>query len=363
MQSNNNKYIVKLGTRGSKLALYQANTVKNKLLNVFKEQNIDANVEIITIKTSGDKIMHASLSSFGGKGLFVKEIEEALLAGEIDIAVHSLKDVPQVIPDELTIGCVLKRDDPRDCLILKDESAIDKLINSGKTALINLNSNLANNENINHINHINTKKNRTSFVDAVSLLKPHSIVGTSSLRRKILMQRLRDDLIFEPLRGNIDTRIKKVKDGFFDAIILSSSGLIRLGLEHLIDFYLDPFVFIPQCGQGVIAIEFAKENQSLAEILQFINDENTFVSTYAERQFIRILDCGCASPVGVYSYFDFNSSPAEIEINIKGFVSNIDGQYLEEQIKGSKFKYKELGKKLAQIIIEKGGAEILSKNK
>ncbi len=366
MQLNNDKYILKLGTRGSKLALYQANTVKDKLLNVFKEQNIDTDVEIITIKTSGDKIVHASLSSFGGKGLFVKEIEEALLAGEIDIAVHSLKDVPQVIPDELTIGCVLKRDDPRDCMILKNESAIDLL--NGKAVRKNLNSGLANNENINHINNnnIDTKKNRVSFVDVVSLLKPRSIIGTSSLRRRILMQRLRDDLIFEPLRGNIDTRIQKVKDGFFDAIILSSSGLIRLGLEHLIDFYLDPFVFIPQCGQGVIAIEFAKENQGLAEILQFINDENTFVSTYAERQFIKILDCGCASPVGVYSYFDFNSSlnnENEIEINIKGFVSNIDGQYLEEQIKGSKSEYKELGKKLAHLIIEKGGSEILSKNK
>ena len=359
MQLNNSKYIVKLGTRGSKLALYQANTVKDKLLNVFKEQNIDADVEIITIKTSGDKIMHASLSSFGGKGLFVKEIEEALLAGEIDIAVHSLKDVPQVIPDELTIGCVLKRDDPRDCIILKNESAIDQF--SGKTTRVNLNSELANN----HINNnIDTKKKVASFVDVVGLLKPHSIIGTSSLRRRILMQRLRDDLIFEPLRGNIDTRIQKVKNGFFDAIILSSSGLIRLGLEHLIDFYLDPFVFIPQCGQGVIAIEFAKENQGLGAILQFINDENTFVSTYAERQFIKILDCGCASPVGVYSYFDADSSlNNEIEINIKGFVSNIDGQYLEEQIKGSKSEYKELGKKLAQIIIEKGGAEILSKNK
>lgn len=361
MQLNNGKYILKLGTRGSKLALYQANTVKDKLLNVFKEQNIDANVEIIIIKTSGDKMTHASLSSFGGKGLFVKEIEEALLAGEIDIAVHSLKDVPQVIPDELTIGCVLKRDDPRDCIILKNESAIDQLI--GKTARINLNLELANNH-INNNNNIDTKKNVDSFVDVVSWLRPRSIIGTSSLRRRILMQRLRDDFIFEPLRGNIDTRIQKVKNGFFDAIILSSSGLIRLGLEHLIDFYLDPFVFIPQCGQGVIAIEFAKENQGLDEILQFINDENTFVSTYAERQFIKILDCGCASPVGVYSFFDAdNSLNNEVEINIKGFVSNIDGQYLEEQIKGSKSEYKELGKKLAQIIIEKGGAEILSKNK
>ncbi len=343
--NNSRKYIVKLGTRGSNLALFQANTVRNKLLNVFKGQNIDADVEIIPIKTSGDKITHASLSSFGGKGLFVKEIEEALLAEKIDIAVHSLKDVPQVIPDELVIGCTLKRDDPRDCLILKDGNK--------DTADIKIATN----------NNVISEKNVIACAAANGLLKGNAVVGTSSLRRRILMQRLRDDLIFEPLRGNIDTRIQKVKDGVFDAIILSSSGLIRLGLDRLIDFYLDPLVFIPQCGQGVIAIEFSKNNIELAEVLQFINDDDTFVSTYAERDFIRILDCGCASPVGVYSYLSGNDICGESKIYIKGFVSNINGEYLEEDLSGSKTEYKELGKKLAHKIIENGGLEILSKNK
>ena len=348
LSNNNRKYILKLGTRGSKLALYQANTVKNRLLNVFKGQNIDAGVEIIPIKTSGDKITHASLSSFGGKGLFVKEIEEALLAGKIDIAVHSLKDVPQVIPDELIIGCTLKRDDPRDCLILKDGTD-----GTEYTADVKIGTD----------NNTISEKNAAACAAAIGLLKRNAVVGTSSLRRRILMQRLRDDLIFEPLRGNIDTRIQKVKDGVFDAIILSSSGLIRLGLDPLIDFYLDPLVFIPQCGQGVIAIEFSKNNKELAEVLQFINDGYTFVSTYAERDFIRILDCGCASPVGVYSYLSDDDISGESKIYIKGFVSNMNGEYLEADISGSKTEYKELGKKLAHNIVEKGGLEILSKNK
>jgi hydroxymethylbilane synthase len=349
LSNNNRKYILKLGTRGSKLALYQANTVKNQLLNVFKEQNIDADVDIIPIKTSGDKITHASLSSFGGKGLFVKEIEEALLAGKIDIAVHSLKDVPQVIPDELIIGCTLKRDDPRDCLVLKDGTDGNK-----DTADVKIGANN---------NNIISEKNAIACAAAIGLLRRNAVVGTSSLRRKVLMQKLRDDLIFEPLRGNIDTRIQKVKDGVFDAIILSSSGLIRLGLDPLIDFYLDPLVFIPQCGQGVIAIEFSKNNKELAAVLQFINDDYTFVSTYAERDFIRILDCGCASPVGVYSYLSDNDISGESKIYIKGFVSNMNGEYLEADISGSNTEYKELGKKLAHIMIEKGGLEILSKNK
>ncbi|RZD17095.1 MAG: hydroxymethylbilane synthase [Candidatus Acididesulfobacter guangdongensis] len=348
LSNNTRKYILKLGTRGSKLALYQANTVKDQLLNVFKGQNIDAGVEIIPIKTSGDKITHASLSSFGGKGLFVKEIEEALLAGKIDIAVHSLKDVPQVIPDELIIGCTLKRDDPRDCLILKDGTD-----GTEYTADVKIGTD----------NNTISEKNAAACAAAIGLLKRNAVVGTSSLRRRILMQRLRDDLIFEPLRGNIDTRIQKVKDGVFDAIILSSSGLIRLGLDPLIDFYLDPLVFIPQCGQGVIAIEFSKNNKELAEVLQFINDGYTFVSTYAERDFIRILDCGCASPVGVYSYLSDDDISGESKIYIKGFVSNMNGEYLEADISGSKTEYKELGKKLAHNIVEKGGLEILSKNK
>ncbi|MDA8273106.1 MAG: hydroxymethylbilane synthase [Deltaproteobacteria bacterium] len=314
---------LKIGTRASLLALYQANLVKDKIKQLFGDQNKKIDIEIKTIKTSGDKILAASLSNFGGKGLFVKEIEEALFNEDIDIAVHSLKDVPQVIPEELTLGAVLKRDDPRDCVILKDKPESDKGLNS---------------------------------VNFVSLLKNHAIVGTSSLRRRVLFARLRDDIIFEPLRGNIDTRLGKLRDGFFDAIILSSSGLIRLNLSSNIDVYLDPLTFIPQCGQGAIVIEYKGARADIGEIIKPLNDEDTKFSVFAERACIKGLNCGCASPVGAYSYIEGN------DIHIKGFVSNTYGEYLEDGVTGKKMDYENVGKSLALSLIDKGGLEILEKN-
>ncbi len=314
---------LKIGTRASLLALYQANLVKDKIKQLFDDQNKKIDIEIKTIKTSGDKILTASLSNFGGKGLFVKEIEEALLNEDIDIAVHSLKDVPQVIPEELTLGAVLKRDDPRDCVILKDKPESDKGLDS---------------------------------VNFVSLLKNNAVVGTSSLRRRALFARLRDDIIFEPLRGNIDTRLGKLRDGFFDAIILSSSGLIRLNLSSNIDVYLDPLTFIPQCGQGAIVIEYKGARADIGEIIKPLNYEDTKFSVFAERACIKGLNCGCASPVGAYSYIDGN------DIHIKGFVSNTYGEYLEDGVTGKKTDYENVGKSLALSLIDKGGLEILEKN-
>ncbi len=314
---------IKIGTRGSKLALYQANLVKERLYAYYSGFSRDIAVEIITIKTSGDKILNASLSSFGGKGLFVKEIEEALFSGEIDIAVHSLKDVPQVIPGGLILGAALKRDDPRDCMILKDKP---------KTFGENYPENF------------------------VSLLKSHATVGTSSLRRRSLIARYRNDLIFEPLRGNIDTRLKKLKNGFFDAIVLSSSGLIRLNLESYIDIYLDPVKFIPQCGQGVIVIEHRIGRDDIKEIINPLNDADTYTAVFAERTCIRELNCGCASPVGAYACLKDDI------LHIKGFISNTEGEYLEDEFKGRKDDYENIGRSLALRLIDKGAFEILSKN-
>ncbi|MCL4321587.1 MAG: hydroxymethylbilane synthase [Deltaproteobacteria bacterium] len=314
---------LKIGTRGSKLALYQANLVKDKIKQLFGGKNKKIDIEIKTIKTSGDKILTASLSSFGGKGLFVKEIEEALFNEDIDIAVHSLKDVPQAIPEELTLGAVLKRDDPRDCIILKDKPE-----SSGGFDSVNF----------------------------ASLLKSRAIVGTSSLRRRALLARLRDDIIFEPLRGNIDTRLKKLRDGFFDAIVLSSSGLIRLNLSSCIDVYLDPFKFIPQCGQGAIALEYKGSRADIGEIIKPLNDEDTKFSVFAERACIKGLGCGCASPVGAYSHIEGDN------LHIKGFVSNLHGEYLEDEAAGKKTDYENIGKSLSLNLINKGGLEILNKN-
>ncbi|RZV40552.1 MAG: hydroxymethylbilane synthase [Candidatus Acidulodesulfobacterium acidiphilum] len=314
---------IKLGTRGSKLALYQANLVKSILESHYESLNETVSVEIITVKTTGDRILNASLSSFGGKGLFVKEIEEALFNGGIDIAVHSLKDVPQVIPEGLEIGVTLKRDDPSDCIILK------KKPQSPLTGYIQ---------------------------DLTGLLKKDAIVGTSSLRRRSLLNRYSEGLIFEPLRGNIDTRLGKVKKGFFDAIVLSSSGLARLNLQSYIDAYLDPSIYIPQCGQGVIAVEYKTIRDDIKEIMKPLNDEDTFKAVFAERACIRALDCGCASPVGAYAYIK------DGEIYIKGFVSNTAGEYLEDEFKGKKEDYENIGNGLALRLIEKGAVGILGKN-
>jgi len=314
---------LRIGTRGSKLALYQANLIKNKISRFFDNKDEKIDIEIKIIKTSGDRILNASLSDFGGKGLFVKEIEEALLLEDIDIAVHSLKDVPQVIPDGLILNTVLKRDDPRDCLILKDKPSSHAVLDS---------------------------KNFTS------LLKDGAIVGTSSLRRRSLMTRLCDNITFESLRGNVDTRLKKLQDGQFDAIVLSSSGLIRLGLSSHIDIYLDPFIFIPQCGQGVIAIEYKESRADMGRLVNPLNDEQTYFSVFAERACIKTLNCGCASPVGAYSYIEDN------RIHMKAFVSNIYGEYLEDEVTGAKTDYENVGKTMALSLIDKGGLKILEKN-
>lgn len=314
---------LKIGTRGSKLALYQANLVKDKINLLFENKDDKIDIEIKTIKTTGDKILTASLSSFGGKGLFVKEIEEALFSEEADIAVHSLKDVPQVIPEGLMLGAVLKRDDPRDCIVLRDKPKSFSWHN---------------------------------IQELLSLLKNNAIVGTSSLRRRSLLARMKDGIIFEPLRGNIDTRLQKLKDGSFDAIVLSSSGLIRLGLASNIDIYLDPLKFIPQCGQGAIAIEYKTSRDDIHQLIKSLNDEQTYFSVFAERACIKELNCGCASPVGAYSYIKGG------DLHIKGFVSNICGEYLEDEASGNKTDYENVGKSLALSLINKGGLEILEKN-
>lgn len=328
---------ITIGTRGSKLAMYQANLVKEKLLLAhagktgLKYNGVGENIEVDVkiIKTTGDKILNASLSNFGGKGLFIKEIEEALSEDSVDIAVHSLKDVPQVIPEEFKIGAALKRDDPRDCIILNDKY---------KTA--------------------NKEGIKGNLKDAVSSLKNGAVVGTSSLRRQALISKAGKGLKFEPLRGNIDTRLEKLRNGLYDAIILSSSGLIRLGLSEYIDAYLDPLSFIPQCGQGVIAIEYKKSRSDLDDIIGLLNDEDTALCVFAERACIRKLDCGCASPVGSYAYLLEDGK----SFTIKGFVSNIYGEYLEDSVKGDRKNFEEVGNRLALNLIDKGALEILKKN-
>lgn len=283
---------IRLGTRKSKLALWQAEFVKSKL------EAIGIHVELVLITTSGDKILDTPLANIGGKGLFVKEIEQALLNNEIDIAVHSLKDVPAQIPDTLIVDVFLEREDPRDAFISKTYKHIKDLPKNAK-------------------------------------------LGTSSIRRQVQILQTRDDLNIENLRGNVDTRLKKLEDGLFDGIILASAGIKRLGYEKYISSYLD---FIPAVGQGIVAIEYKKNRENLKDILKTINHHETYICALAERAFLEAVEGSCQIPMGAYACLTENG------ISIKGFIANEDGSnYRMSMLEGDDPIY--LGNKLAKELL------------
>ncbi|NLJ73037.1 MAG: hydroxymethylbilane synthase, partial [Syntrophomonadaceae bacterium] len=259
---------LKLGTRGSNLALWQAFYVAELLK---AKSNLE--VEIVVIKTKGDKILDVALSKIGDKGLFTKEIENQLLDYEIDIAVHSLKDLPSVITEGLTIGAVLNRENPNDVLIAKDGLTIDELPSGAK-------------------------------------------IGTSSLRRIAQLKAYRPDIITVDIRGNIETRIRKMQKEGLDGIILAYSGVKRLNLDHLISEVIDNGVLLPAVGQGAIAIEIRKNDSQIEEVMALINDEETYLTTKAERAFLRTLEGGCQVPIAAYAYIREN------KLNISGLVAS-----------------------------------------
>jgi len=268
---------LRLGTRKSKLALWQANFVKSKL------EALGLEIELVLITTTGDKILDTPLSKIGGKGLFVKEIENALMEDEIDFAVHSLKDVPAFIPQGLVVDIFLEREDPKDAFVSKSYKTLNELPPSAK-------------------------------------------IGTSSIRRKVQLLQKRQDLTIEDLRGNVDTRLKKLEDGLYDAIILASAGLKRLGLEGVISSYLD---FIPAVGQGIVAIEYKDSNKELSNILRQINHEPTYICALAERSFLETVEGNCQIPMGAHATL------TQDLIKIRGFIANEDGtNYRELTLEG-----------------------------
>ena len=298
---------ITIGTRGSKLALWQANHIKSEIEQYHK--NIKVNLEII--KTKGDKILDVPLALVGGKGLFVKEIEEALLEKRVDIAVHSMKDVPTFFPEGLYLPVITEREDYRDAFVS----------NNG----IKLND-----------------------------LPENSILGTSSLRRKSQLINLRNDLKIKDLRGNVDTRLKKLDNKEFDAIILAAAGLKRMGLEHRITEFLDSSLMIPAIGQGALGIELRKDDNEILEIVSFLKDDTTFFEVEAERAFLRTLEGGCQVPIGCYGKTENNI------LKLKGFVSSIDGKKLiKSEISGKVSDYAVLGVTLAEKILKSGGKDIL----
>lgn len=301
----NNK--LNIGTRGSQLALWQANWVKEQLIR--RHPNLD--VEIHTIKTTGDKILDVPLAKVGGKGLFVKEIEEALLDGSVDLAVHSMKDVPTELPEGLGIVAVSEREDPRDAVLSGSGTPILELPKGSK-------------------------------------------IGTSSLRRQAQLFAVRPDFVIEPLRGNINTRLRKLKEGMYDAIILAMAGVSRLGWENEVTEVIDPEVMLPAIGQGALGIEARLDDQTTLDRIAFLNDDVTSSCVTAERGFLHRLEGGCQVPIAAYAVREGD------EVVLTGLVASVDGkQIVRDTDRGPAAEAAELGSSLAERILEAGGREIL----
>jgi hydroxymethylbilane synthase len=300
---------LRIGTRGSQLALWQA----QKVFALIKEKYPETEIELLRIKTTGDKILDSPLAKIGDKGLFVKEIETALLNGEIDIAVHSAKDIPTEIPAGLTLAAFLKRDDPSDALISVGDLRLDEL-------------------------------------------KKGAVIGTSSLRRRAQLLAYRPDLIFVDLRGNVDTRLRKLESENLDAILLSGAGLTRLGLGDKITERLPASVVVPAVGQGLIVIEAREGDLETLDLIGFMNDRDTAVCVMAERAFSDAIGGGCQVPMGALAVLEGGT------IKISAVVASLEGDtVLKAQIDGPAEDGEALGRELAQTLQGMGASDILDK--
>ncbi len=301
------KHRMKIGTRGSKLALWQANWVKARI----DELPFDITTEIVTIKTTGDRIVDRPLAAVGGKGLFVKEIEKALMDGDIDLAVHSMKDMPGRLPDPLTIGAVPVRENPFDVLISRDNSDLDRLPSGAK-------------------------------------------VGTSSLRRASQTKHIRPDLTVMSIRGNLDTRIRKLESGEFDAIIVAAAGVIRLGMTRHVTQYLDESAMVPAAGQGALCIETRKQDDTVKQVADRLNHDETRLCVSGERAFLKKIEGSCHIPVGCFG------RTADDAIRLTGIVASEDGtEVVKETLTAQRNRVEQTGSDLAERLLEKGADKIL----
>jgi hydroxymethylbilane synthase len=298
---------LKIGTRGSQLALFQANWVKDRLVQAHP----DLRVTLIKIKTTGDKIQDAPLAKIGGKGLFVKEIEEALLKKRTDLAVHSIKDVPTEFPEGLHLSVITKREDPRDALISKDGKPLKDLPTGAK-------------------------------------------IGTSSLRRQAQLLHFRSDFELIPLRGNLDTRLKKLKTMNLDAIVLALAGVKRLGFDEKIAEIIPPEVSLPAIGQGALGIETRMADQEVESRIRLLNDRDSSIAINAERAFLKKLEGGCQVPIAAFARI------VGTTLHIDGLVGTIDGKRLiRHHVEGPIERAESLGVELAEILLGEGAKEIL----
>ncbi|MHC1717363.1 MAG: hydroxymethylbilane synthase [Acidaminococcaceae bacterium] len=301
------KKSIVIGTRGSKLALWQAEHIAGRIRERFPA----IEVTLKKIVTTGDKILDVPLAKIGGKGLFTKELENAMLSGDIDLAVHSLKDMPTELPEGLMLAAITTRADASDAFVSLGYKSLDELPKGAK-------------------------------------------VGTSSLRRRAQILKYRPDLQTVDLRGNLDTRIKKLENKEMDAIILATAGLKRLGLEQYITQILPAAICLPAVGQGALAIETRQDDAEVLSVLEFLNDNDTIAAVTAERAYLREVQGGCQVPVGVHG--EVNGDQLLLEATIL----KIDGtREVRKQICGSCSEAEALGVKLAQQMLAAGGKEIL----
>jgi hydroxymethylbilane synthase len=302
-----------IGSRGSKLALWQAEWIKARL----GERHPRTQVFIEIIKTSGDVLKDAPLTLIGGKGVFTKELEEALLDGRIDLAVHSLKDLPTVLPCGLVIAAIPEREDTRDALVLRANLVIEQ--------------------------------------PSIRNLPEGSHVGTSSLRRLSQLKHLRPDLVIKELRGNVDTRLRKLDEGQYDAIILATAGLRRLGLEKRISAPIEIEEMLPAVGQGALAVETRSDDEETLRLLAALEHQQTRAACMAERALLRELGGGCQLPIAAHAIVNEN------RLQLDGLVADPSGEtIIRDSLEGAASSAEQLGSELAARLRESGAESLLS---
>ena len=298
---------VRIATRKSPLAMWQAEHVAAAL----REAHADLEVQIVGMSTQGDKILDTPLAKIGGKGLFVKELEQRMLDGDADIAVHSMKDVPVTLPEGLHLAVILEREDPRDAFVSNHHADLDALPEGAR-------------------------------------------VGTSSLRRQCQLADRRPDLEIIPLRGNVNTRLRKLDDGEYDAIILASAGLLRLNFGERIRTFIPTDDSLPAIGQGAIGIECRSDDARINNLLAPLHHADTAVCVSAERAMNQRLEGGCQVPIGGHATL------SDDELHLRGLVGTVDGaEIVRAEIRGARNDAEQLGRTLAEELLEHGAAQIL----
>jgi hydroxymethylbilane synthase len=297
---------LRIGTRGSLLAKWQAEYVRKQL---FQLAGVEG--EIVIIKTSGDKLPQSALTQIGGKGIFIKELEDALLEEAIDVAVHSVKDIPTDTPGRLSFPAVCRRDDVRDCLVSANGAALADLRRGAR-------------------------------------------VGTGSLRRQAQLRHIRPDLDVRDLRGNVDTRLRKVESGEYDAVMLAKAGLDRLGCSHRISEVLSPDVCMPAVGQGAIAVECRANDTQSADVLEKLDHAETRTAIMAERALLSAIQGGCQVPLGAWARIE------RAELVLDACVCSVDGvHYVKQRATAPPEQARALGEQMARLLIDAGAQSIL----